>query len=42
MDSGRDFDLLGESVRQVRVLARTLALLGIFQLVVFSDYLLSE
>ena len=29
-DSARDFDLLGESVPQVRVLARTLALLGFF------------
>ena len=30
MDSARDFDLLGESVPQVRVSARTLALLGFF------------
>ena len=28
MDSVRDFDLLGESVPQVRVSARALALLG--------------
>ena len=28
MDSARDFNLLGESVPQVRVSARTLALLG--------------
>ena len=32
MDSARDFDLLGESVPQVRVSARTLALLGFFRL----------
>ena len=30
MDSACDFDLLGESVPQVRVSARTLALLGFF------------
>ena len=30
MDSARDFDLLGESVPQVRVSARTLALRGFF------------
>ena len=30
MDSSRDFDLLGESVPQVRVSARTLALSGFF------------
>ena len=30
MDSARDFDLLGESVPQVRVSARTLALSGFF------------
>ena len=30
MDSERDFNLLGESVPQVRVSARTLALLGFF------------
>ena len=30
MDSARDFDLLGESVPQVRVSAHTLALLGFF------------
>ena len=42
MDSARDFDLLGESVPQVRVLVRTLALLGFFQLVIYSDSLLSE
>ena len=30
MDSARDFDVLGESVQQVRVSARTLALLGFF------------
>ena len=41
MDSARDFDLLGESVPQVRVSARTLALLGFFQLVIYSDSLLS-
>ena len=34
MDSARDFDLLGESVLQVRVSARTLALRGFF-----PDYL---
>ena len=32
MDSARDFDLLGESVPQVRVSARALALPGFFQL----------
>ena len=32
MDSARDFDLLGKSVPQVRVSARTLALRGFFQL----------
>ena len=42
MDSARDFDLLGESVPQVRVSARTLALLGFFQLFIYSDSLLSE
>ena len=42
MDSARDFDLLGESVPQVRVSARTLALLGFFQLFYNSDSLLSE
>ena len=42
MDSACDFDLLGESVPQVRVSARTLALLGFFQLVIYSDSLLSE
>ena len=30
VDSAREFDLLGESVPQVRVSARTLALLGLF------------
>ena len=30
IDSARDFDLLGELVPQVRVSARTLALLGLF------------
>ena len=33
MDSARDFDLLGESVPQVLVSARTLALLGFFQFI---------
>ena len=33
MDSARDFDLLGESVAQVRVSARTVALLGFFQFI---------
>ena len=42
MDSERDFDLLGESVPQVRVSARTLALLGFFQLFIYSDSLLSK
>ena len=42
MDSARDFDLLGESVPQVRVSARTPALLGFFQLFIYSDSLLSE
>ena len=42
MDSARDFDLLGESVPQVRVSAHTLALLGFFQLFIYSDSLLSE
>ena len=32
MDSVRDFDLLGESVPQVRVSARTLALRGFFNM----------
>ena len=41
MDSARDFDLLGESVPQVRVSARTLALLGFFPFVIYSDSLLS-
>ena len=41
MDSARDFDLVGESVPQVRVSASTLALLGFFQLVIYSDSLLS-
>ena len=40
MDSARYFDLLGESVPQVRVSARTLALLGIFQLQIYPDSLL--
>ena len=39
MDSARDFDLLGESVPQVRVSERTLALLGFFSLI-YSDSLL--
>ena len=42
MDSACDFDLLGESVPQLRVSARTLALLGFFQLFIYSDSLLSE
>ena len=42
MDSAHDFDLLGESVPQVRVSARTLALLGFFKLVIYSDSLLSK
>ena len=41
MDSARDFDVLGESVPQVRVSARTLALLGFFQIFIYSDSLLS-
>ena len=41
MDSARGFDLLGESVPKVRVSARTLALLGFFQLFIHSDSLLS-
>ena len=40
MDSACDFGLLGESVPQVRVSARTLALLGIFQLQIYPDSLL--
>ena len=40
MDRARYFDLLGESVPQVRVSARTLALLGIFQLQIYPDSLL--
>ena len=39
MDSARDFDLLGESVPQVRVSARTLALLGFFSTLIYSDSL---
>ena len=42
MDSARDFDLLSESVPQVLVSASSLALLGFFQLVIYSDSLLSE
>ena len=42
MDSERDFDLLGDSVPQVRVSVRTLALLGFFQFVIYSDSLLSK
>ena len=42
MDSALDFDLLGESVPQVQVSAHTLALSGFFQLVIYSDSLLSE
>ena len=37
MDSAHDFDLLGESVPQVRVSACTLALLGFFQLVIYFN-----
>ena len=40
MDSARDFDLLGESVPQVRVSVRSLALLGFYS--INSDSLLSE
>ena len=40
MDSARDFDLLGESVLQVRVSARTLALQGFLPLVFYTDSLL--
>ena len=40
MDTARDFDLLGESVPQVRVSAHTLVLLGIFQLHIYPDSLL--
>ena len=36
MDSVRDFDLLGESVPQVRVSARTLALRGFFIIIYIS------
>ena len=39
MDSTRYFNLLGESVPQVRVSARALALLGFFSLI-YSDSLL--
>ena len=39
MDSARDFNLLGESVPQVRVSARTLALRGFF-IIIYSDSLL--
>ena len=42
MDSAHDFLMLGELVPQVRVSARTLALLGFSQLVIYSDFLLSE
>ena len=42
MDSARDFDLLGESVPKVRVSARTLALLGFFQLKIYSYSLRSD
>ena len=38
MDSSRDFDLLGESVPQVRVSARGLALLGFVD---FNIYIIS-
>ena len=42
MDSERDFYLLGESVPQVRVSARALALLGFFVFnLIYSDSLLS-
>ena len=37
MDSARDFDLLGESVLQVRVSARTLALWDFFNLICIID-----
>ena len=40
MDSAREFHLLSESVPQVRVSARTLALVGFFQLEIYSDSLL--
>ena len=40
MDSARDFDLLGESVPEVRVSARALALLGFFFSLIYSDSLL--
>ena len=47
MDSARDFDLLGESVPQVLVSARTLALRGFFIIILtpFSfqfEYILFE
>ena len=35
MDSARDFDLLGESVQQVRVSVRTVGLVGFFQLFIY-------
>ena len=38
MDSARDFDLLGESVPQVRVSARTLALRGFFIIIYIYIY----
>ena len=40
MDSVRDFNLIGESVPQVRVSASTLALSGFF-IIIYSDSLLS-
>ena len=42
MDSARVFDLLGESVPQVRVSARALALLGFFSLIYIYIYILFE
>ena len=40
MDSARDFYLLGESVPQVRVSTRTLALRGFLPFVFYTDSLL--
>ena len=40
MDGAHYFDLLGESVPQVRVSAHTLALLGNFQFQIYADSLL--
>ena len=42
IDSACDFDLLGEWVPQIQDSVCTLALLGCFQLVIYSDYLLYE